>query len=433
MKKIIRILGVIFIFVLGLMSHTTAFADDGWGTYENINWHFYESTGVLQLEGNGEIEDFLWPRYAPWYSYAKDIKTVKIGNGITSIGQYSFCDEMNLTSIQLSETVVKIGRYAFQNTGLKNLTLPNTVQELDFCSFGGCDNLVSVIIPGSIKEIPHSSFAGCKNLASITIGNGVEKLGLTCFSGSKITTINIPASVTKVENAFYQCDSLDHITIPSTVKEVGEKLCLGCDALRYVVYEAECEVPESAFSGCGNLVAVKLGENVTSIGYFSFFDDKKLKIIYIPKSVTEISNFAFASGTNDLTIYGYTDTTGYNFAGMNQFVKFIDVSAQGIKTWEDAWNQAIKSTENKKTNITKTKKMYFVSAIAKRKTKNIYGKLSVSGTTVKIKVGNQKFKKAVVKKKTFSLKTKKLKKGTIVNIRVTKKGYKTINKLLKVK
>lgn len=74
------------------------------------------------------------------------------------------------------------------------------------------------------------------------------------------------------------------------------------------------------------------------------------------------------------------------------------------------------------------------SVTCKKGVKQIKGKVSVKGATVKVKVGSKKYVKAKVKGKTFTLKLSyKLKKKTKVTIKVSKKGYKTISKNYKVK
>lgn len=63
----------------------------------------------------------------------------------------------------------------------------------------------------------------------------------------------------------------------------------------------------------------------------------------------------------------------------------------------------------------------------------ITGKVSVSGSTVKIKVGNKAYKKAMLKGKKFTLKVSRLKKNTKVTIKISKSGYKNLLKVYKVK
>lgn len=84
------------------------------------------------------------------------------------------------------------------------------------------------------------------------------------------------------------------------------------------------------------------------------------------------------------------------------------------------------------TTVTK-KTMKIASVKAKTGATKVTGNLSVSGATVKVKVGSAAYKKATVKGKTFTLKTAKLKKGTKVTVTATKTGYKTVTKTVKVK
>ena len=75
-----------------------------------------------------------------------------------------------------------------------------------------------------------------------------------------------------------------------------------------------------------------------------------------------------------------------------------------------------------------------ISIVCKKNAKKITGKLSISGATVKIKVGKKPFKKAEVKGKKFTLKLSyRLKKKTRVQVKATKSGYKAFKKKYVVK
>jgi len=433
MKKWFKYVIFVVMFVVTLIPCKTVFADDGWGIYgDNIKWHFYESTGTLQIEGEGAMTDYgqYEEEKMPWYSYHENVKKVIIGEGITHVCDAAFSGYSNLTSVKFSDTVESIGRCSFYRAGIKKLILPKKLASVEWYSFAFCESLESVEIPGTVKTVAGSSFMGCKNLSIIKLNEGTEVLDGGCFQGAAITTINIPSSVTTISSAFGNCDKLDHITIPKTVTKLEGDLCFGCDGLRYAIIEAQCGITNGTFGGCSNLRAVKLGEGVTSIDYFSCWDAEKLCVMFVPASVKEIDDGAFYSGTKGITFYGYTDTAAYNYAGMNQFVKFVDVATQGMDTWEKAWNKAIK--EGISSNDAK-KTMKFVSLNVKKGAMAISGKLSVAGAMVKIKIGNAKYKKATVKNNKFSIKTSKLKKGMTVRIRVTKNGYKTLSRLIKIK
>lgn len=80
------------------------------------------------------------------------------------------------------------------------------------------------------------------------------------------------------------------------------------------------------------------------------------------------------------------------------------------------------------------KKVIKLSAVKIKKGATIIsGKVSLSGATIKIKVGNKAYKKAAVKGKKFTFKTARLKKKTKVTIKIIKKNYQNLVKVYRVK
>ena len=80
----------------------------------NLTWTL-DDAGKLTISGSGAMND--WSAgAAPWSSvYRDDIKSVEIGENITSIGAYAFRDCTNLTSINIPASVTTIGEGAFHN------------------------------------------------------------------------------------------------------------------------------------------------------------------------------------------------------------------------------------------------------------------------------------------------------------------------------
>ena len=70
----------------------------GYGLY----WYFNSSTGEMTISGTGKIEDFQlinnsYPN-TPWRTYRKQIRSLVISDGVTSIGSYAFYNCESLTS-----------------------------------------------------------------------------------------------------------------------------------------------------------------------------------------------------------------------------------------------------------------------------------------------------------------------------------------------
>jgi len=109
--------------------------------------------------------------------------------------------------------------------------------------------------------------------------------------------------VTGIEGAFYDCDSLTSITIPSNVTSISSAF-YDCDNLASVTVKRGNAVFHSAgnclietasktvIAGCKNSIIPTDG-SVTTIGEFAFYYCKNLASITIPSSVTDINSQAF--------------------------------------------------------------------------------------------------------------------------------------------
>ena len=74
---------------------------------ENLTWDLID--GVLTISGYGDMTNWSTSSDVPWYSYRKNIKSVIIGNRVTSIGNSAFSDCSGLTSVTIPNSVTSIG------------------------------------------------------------------------------------------------------------------------------------------------------------------------------------------------------------------------------------------------------------------------------------------------------------------------------------
>lgn len=100
---------------------------------------------------------------------------------------------------------------------ITEVTIPNTVQKIDFGSFSYCSELDFVVIPGSVKEIGLGAFAGCEKLTAVSLNSGTELINAMAFyMCSSLTFINIPETVEHIEiGAFQNCGSLTSVVFRS--------------------------------------------------------------------------------------------------------------------------------------------------------------------------------------------------------------------------
>ena len=94
------------------------------GAEENtVSWSLDEN-GVLEIAGQGAMNEWQNEEEVPWNGYRDQITEVRIKEGVTSIGAYAFADCENLVKLDIADSVQTIGAFAYFNcSGLSTLTI----------------------------------------------------------------------------------------------------------------------------------------------------------------------------------------------------------------------------------------------------------------------------------------------------------------------
>ena len=241
------------------------------------------------------------------YSYNK-IKRIVIPDSITIIGDWAFCDCVELENINIPDGVTIIGRSVFEHCyKLANVQIPFGVESIGLNAFRYC-YLSSIEIPDSVTDIGEDAFYNCSNLTSVTMGNGVTSIGRGAFDDcSSLTSVTIGDGVTSIgDSAFNNCNSLTSVTIPDSVMSIGRYAFSGCSSLTNVtIGNGVTSIGEGVFRDCSSLTSVTIGNSVESIGNYAFSGCTSLTSITIPDSVTSIDflyAFSNCSGLMSLNI-----------------------------------------------------------------------------------------------------------------------------------
>ena len=144
------------------------------------------------------------------YDIVNTISTLPAGeHKLTVIGTMDDSTLSSIASAMKNNTSAKIDLDLNNTTGLTNI---------GDSTFKDCSNLTSIVIPDDVTSIDNYAFSGCSSLTSVTIGNGVTSIGNSAFQYcSSLTSVAIPGGVTSIGNyAFSGCSSLTNITFEDT-------------------------------------------------------------------------------------------------------------------------------------------------------------------------------------------------------------------------
>ena len=173
------------------------------------------------------------------------LKGVTVPEGVKEIGDRAFGFCYNLETINLPGTLTKIeNNMLWYCSKLKSFRLPKSVTECNM-TFGWCNELSEITVEEGnpvydsrnncnaiIVTATNTLLAGCK---TTIIPNSVKTLGASCFSFlSAITEMQIPEGVTAIGNQAFALTGMESVTIPSTVRSVGEVAFDRCEKLKKV-------------------------------------------------------------------------------------------------------------------------------------------------------------------------------------------------------
>ncbi len=139
---------------------------------------------------------------------------VWLPESVQRIESHAFDEWPQLCKIHLPKEMEYIGAYAFSQTRLRELRLPD-----------------------GIKYLGNSVCYGCHSLESVHLGDGLETIGM---------------------GAFWDCKALRQIVIPATVRRIMDAAFQDCQNLVWLRFEGEVEaIASDAFADCGNVAIVE--------------------------------------------------------------------------------------------------------------------------------------------------------------------------------
>ncbi len=277
---------------------------------------------------------------------------------VTAIGKKAFAG-CEAEKVVFPESVKSLGYGIFSGSSVADVTIKGRIESVgtkdSFSVYGPFNESKVVTVTMEQSNVPTYMFSGCTTLETVvlpeSIKNANDNIGCYAFYNCvSLVSVNIPVGITKLGGVgainmgytFGNCESLESIVIPNTVKSVVEFAFAGCKSLNTVTFpesisklggglfensgvteviikgritEAETteptnyrgpfygskvttvtmeqsNIPTYMFSGCTTLETVVLPEATKStndnIGCYAFYNCISLESIVIPEGITRL-------------------------------------------------------------------------------------------------------------------------------------------------
>lgn len=165
------------------------------------------------------------------------------------------------------EDVTKLPYAVFARCkNLKSIKLHNGIKSISYSVFDSCTSLRVMQLPGGMTSIPSSLFQNCSSLKYVTIPDTVKIIGdLAFYSCYQLDDIQLPAGLTRIGGqAFQGCASLRKIKLPDSLILIGTQAFSGCSSLKELVIPDSVEsIGHGAFSGCTSLRSISFPAHFT--------------------------------------------------------------------------------------------------------------------------------------------------------------------------
>lgn len=284
-----------------------------------------------------------------------NLESIVIPNSVTVIGEKAFYDCGDL-KVEFGNSVETIANEAFNKTYIVNGNLPNSLKTIGDNAFGGIfirgeaeTIFINLVIPDGVTSIGDSAFGA--QFESITLPESIEHIGEEAFKakafyGKYASADNLCLIEDGVLRYFTCTYREDSYTIPNGVTEIGKNVFKSNDYNRgnitqITIPSSVKKIGEDAFYGLSNIKTFTIPEGVEEIGNGAFGDCESLRDLYLPSTLKKFGgDLYYCSSLRALYCRAIVPPTGFD-RGDTSFADeyYIYVPAESVDTYKaaDGW------------------------------------------------------------------------------------------------
>ena len=241
------------------------------------------------------------------------LNSVVIPDSVLTIGESAFrASSLTHVTFAGNSDLRAIGSNAFYRSALREITIPESVEEIQSWAFYGCANLTKVTFRGALDACGSNVFNCCTSLQEVIFSDKMTTIPVTFVGCTALTTITIPDSVTTMSSYIFQeCNKLKEVTLSKQLTAISNYAFEGCTSLTNIVIpDNVVTLGEEAFNGCSSLESITLPVSLKSLKRMSLGDCTSLKDLYYEGTMEQWRSISrdgnWSTGTTGYTIH-YAD------------------------------------------------------------------------------------------------------------------------------
>lgn len=293
------------------------------------------------------------------------------------------CDLAIPSQIEDEYYVTEIADGAFFGlSGLRSVTIPDTVTDVGENAFADCKNLTAVTLGADIESISKNAFLGCDSIADVYIRNvgahcarrfgnrysnpvcsakrifiddvpvgdcleipakvgwySIDKISDYAFCGLRIKTLELADGIEKMSiapDAFSGCDELAHVVLPDSLKSLDPSGLLSCKSLKFNEYGGARYLgsksnPYKALVLAADAPSLTLHPDTQIICRGAFSGCVKLNKLYVSAHLIYGDKHAFTDCPEPITVVLPDDITVSDLRKPNGNKKFVFNEYKGLE------------------------------------------------------------------------------------------------------
>ena len=286
--------------------------------------------------------------------------TISIPASVTKIGKRAFGSEMVVTLAE-GNTAFKMVDNVLFTSDMKTLvryfpgegtadsyTVPATVETI----LGGAFQKAKInhFDLGSVKFIGDYAFQETV-IPEIVLPESVTEIESQLVNHAKVQKLVIGNGLTTIPNAFCEKNEyLEEVVIGKGVKMIGNRAFAGCKSLRTVTFAegntlkafGNRKGPVQILAWCPKLESIELPDSCTFVAYPSFQNCSNLRTI-VARGIKTWSDFKHPNG-GDVGYYkatvGYSDALRGNYASTTDGIGMAKYAVNGVQAMTLGWYTA---------------------------------------------------------------------------------------------